>query len=186
MVVPAQFLVWGILFTGTVALLPSLLVYNVTTEHREFMKRWNKDAPADLRETPGTFPWGTAVFVGLFTVGCSLATAKFLIEPKYTEYKVFSDRVEFSEGLLNRIQRTVVFDQVLDVHLTEGVLQQTKGVGSVTLVSNQLVSAGKGHLTNLSFDMWNVPEPQQVYELIRSLALKKGPAEPPAAPDPAT
>jgi hypothetical protein len=67
----------------------------------------------------------------------------------------------------------VVFDQVIDVKLTEGVLQQTKGVGSVTLVTKQLVAGAQGNLTNRSFSMWNVPDPQEVYDLIRSLALKK-------------
>jgi hypothetical protein len=182
--VPAQFLVWGILVTGIASLVVSLIVANIVAHDREFTKHWNEGAPADWRKPePGTFPWGIAAFIGLFAAGCSLSAAKFLYEPKCTEYKIFSDRAEYYEGLLNRNQRTVMFNQVIDVQLAEGVLQQTQGVGSVTLITKQLVSDTKGNLKNRGFSMRNVPEPQQVYELICALALKKEPADPAAAAD---
>ena len=57
------------------------------------------------------------------------------------------------------------------MQLTEGVLQRTAGAGTVTLVTQQLVSQGDGRLSNRTFWLYNVPDPGGVYELIRSLAL---------------
>jgi uncharacterized membrane protein YdbT with pleckstrin-like domain len=99
---------------------------------------------------------------------------KFFQEPSRTTYSIFSDRVEYEEGLWNRHRRTVVFDQVVDVELTEGVLQQTQGAGTVTLVTQQLVSEQDGKLSNRRIALQNVPQPREVYELIRSFALKEG------------
>ena len=59
-----------------------------------------------------------------------------------------------------------------DSHLSEGVFQQQKGVGTVTIVTQRLVVEGKGKLGNLSIPMSNIPEPREIYDLIRSLAIK--------------
>jgi uncharacterized membrane protein YdbT with pleckstrin-like domain len=99
---------------------------------------------------------------------------KVFNEPSRTTYTIYPDRVEYCEGLWNRNRRTLVFDQVIDVELTEGVLQQTQGAGTVTLVTQQLVSLGEGNLSNRRIALSNVPQPKEVYDLIRSLALKKG------------
>jgi Bacterial PH domain len=172
--VPAQFFVWGILVTGIVSLAPALIVGNIVQQDREFTKDWNRNVPAELRKgEPGTFPWGIAVFAGCFLAGASLAGLTFLYAPRYTEYRIFPNRAEYYQGLFNRTQRTVVFDQVIDVKLSEGVLQQTKGVGTITLITKQLVSVNQGQLTNRTFSMRNVPEPQQVYEQICALALRR-------------
>ena len=62
-------------------------------------------------------------------------------------------------------------DTIIDVQLTEGVLQRTVGAGSITLVSQQVVSTGEGVFSNRTFRLGNVPDPGGAYELIRSLAL---------------
>src|SRR5688572_23313976 len=117
-VVPAQFFVWGIVIPAVIALGISLFVGNIVDRDRAFTRKWNQSAPADWRESePGTFPWGVAVFFAVFAVGAGVATVKLVVEPRYTEYKVFPDRAEYSEGFFNRSQRTVVFDQVIDVRL---------------------------------------------------------------------
>ncbi len=92
-------------------------------------------------------------------------------EPEKTAYRIFENKLEYYEGLLSRHQRTVVFDQVIDVQLTEGLLQQTKNAGSVTLITQQLVSSGEGKLSNRSVVLKNVPRPQEVYDLLRGLAI---------------
>jgi hypothetical protein len=68
-----------------------------------------------------------------------------------------------------------VLDQVIDVELSEGVLQQTQGAGTVKLVTQQLVSQGEGRLSNRTIALRNIPQPKEVYELLRSLALKHHP-----------
>ncbi len=67
----------------------------------------------------------------------------------------------------------MIFDPVIDVQLTEGLLQQTRGAGTITLVTPQLVSSGDAQLSNRQIALHNVPEPHQAYDLIRSVALQK-------------
>jgi hypothetical protein len=159
LVVPAQFFVvclQCLLLTGLCALMVAIL--------------WEKNLFALL-----FVPLG-----GLSLALLPFAAVRFLLHPRYAEYKVFPDRVEYYEGFFIRRFRTVAFDQEMDVRLEEGFLQRAKGVGTVRLVTRVLVPGQDGQPvpTRNSIAMWNVPEPQQVYELIRSLMRGKPPATP--------
>ena len=163
-VVPAQFFVWGPLLATAISLFTSFMSKGVGMMF-------------------GVDPFGSSsstlqvvVFVLAFIACIAFIGAKVFYEPTFTTYTILADRVEYFEGLWNRHRRTLVFDQVIDVELTEGVLQQTRGAGTVTLVTQQLVSQGEGQLSNRRIALKNVPQPKEVYELIRSLALKKGKA----------
>ena len=115
--------------------------------------------------------YGVIVFVLAFSAAMVLCYLKTFIEPGRTIYRVYADRIEYEEGLLARHRRTLVFDQVIDVSVAEGLLQQTRAVGTITLVTQQLMSAGEGQLSNRHISLGNVPDPQGVYDLIRSLAI---------------
>jgi uncharacterized membrane protein YdbT with pleckstrin-like domain len=159
-VVPAQFFVWGPLIAGFISLFPGFFTFVIS---QMFGEPFQGPDP-----TYGLIAFGLAfvVCMGFLWVRC-------FKEPERTVYAIFPDRVEYDEGLLNRHRRTVVFDQVMDVELTEGVLQQTRQAGTVTLVTQQLVSGQDGRLSNRRIALTNVPQPREVYELVRSLALKK-------------
>jgi hypothetical protein len=73
---------------------------------------------------------------------------------------------------LNRYRRTIVLNQIIDVQLSEGIFQQQKGVGTITIITERLVIGEKGKLGNLSISLINIPEPRETYDLIRSLAIK--------------
>lgn len=120
-------------------------------------------------------PFGLAfaVYCMSFVVFMALLWAKHFLEPAKTCYRIFADRVEYAEGLWSRQYRTVIYDQVIDVELTEGVLQQTQRVGTVTLVTQQLISNQQGRLSNRRFALVNIPDARGIYELIRSLAIKR-------------
>jgi hypothetical protein len=90
-----------------------------------------------------------------------------------TTYRIYRDRIEVEGGLVNRRERTVLIGGIIDVRLTEGVLQRTQGAGTVTLVIQPLVSQGEGQLTHQTISLSNVPQPRELYDLIRSLALDK-------------
>ena len=90
-----------------------------------------------------------------------------------TTYRIYRDRIESEEGLVNRQRRTVLIGRIIDVQLTEGVLQRTRGAGTVTLVIQPLVSQGQGHLAHQTIRLGNIPQPREVYDLIRSLALDR-------------
>jgi hypothetical protein len=158
-VVPAQFFVFGLLYPGLVVAPLLLLLW----------LNWGS-GPSVLGVLAAIMGLLTAV-LAVFSVAA--AAVRFLIEPRYAEYKVFSDRVEYQGGFFIRRLRTVTFDQEMDVRLEEGLLQRAKRVGTVKLVTSELVSGQDGQLTKNRFAMWNVPEPQQVYDLIRSLVRRK-------------
>ncbi|HYH68254.1 MAG TPA: PH domain-containing protein [Urbifossiella sp.] len=168
-VVPAQFFVLGPLVAGVVAIFPAFFVFVVSGIFGDPFER--------LIRGPDTGAAFTMYFLA-FAVVLALIGLKCFREPQLTTYRVFADRVEYTEGFFNKHRRTVVFDQVIDVELTEGVLQQTRQAGTVTLVTQQLVSDSDGRLSNRKVALVNVPEPRVVYDLIRSLAIKPG--QPPA------
>ncbi len=166
-VVPAQYFVWGPLISGFISVFPAMFVFVISN-----MISMATGDPFQ-RVNQGPLVWyGVAVYVISFIVCMVLIGIKVYNEPSRTTYTIFPNRVEYYEGLWNRHRRTLVFDQVIDVELTEGVLQQTQGAGTVTLITQQLVSQGEGQLSNRRIALKNVPQPKEIYELIRSLALK--------------
>lgn len=165
-VVPAQFAVVGPLAAGFFALFPGMFTFIISNIIAAVAGR-------DLFGGP-VIVYGLVVYLLAFAGVLYLVYLKMFVEPRRTSYAVFKDRIEYDEGLLTRHRRTLVFDQVIDVHLTEGVLQQTRGAGTITLITQQLVSSGEAHLSNRQIAMRNVPEPRKIYDLVRSLAMKQG------------
>jgi hypothetical protein len=162
-VVPAQYFVWAPLIAGFISFLPAFFTVFFSLVGTD----WTGDRLA------GSFKSGLAVFAVCFVLLMVLLGIKAFQEPRRTSYMVFPDRIEYDEGHWNRHRRTAVFDQVIEVELTEGLLQRTSGAGTVTLITQQLVSGSEGQLSNRRIALSNVPEPRAVYELIRSLALSK-------------
>ncbi len=156
-VVPAQFLVAGPIAAGFLAIFPGFFTFVIS----------NMIAmPFEPTLGPGLVAFGLTFAVILGLIGL-----KTLYEPGLTAYAIYPDRIEFEEGLLNRQRRTVLLDKIIDVQLTEGVLQRTAGAGTISLTTQQLVSQGDGRLSNRTFHLSNVSDPGGVYELVRSLAL---------------
>jgi uncharacterized membrane protein YdbT with pleckstrin-like domain len=173
-VVPAQYYLWGPLISFGVALFTGVFVGGLYTA-------WSD--PFNPAKESSVFHPGIIVFFLVFSVAMVLIYLQVFFGPAKTRYTIFPDRVEYDEGLWTRHRRTLVFDQVIDVELTESVLQQTRAAGTVTLVTRQLVSGANNQLANQRVALRNVPEPKDVYELLRSLALKKTKAEPDPAAD---
>ena len=164
-IVPAQFLVYGPLAAGFFAVFPGMFVFIISNIIAAVAGR-------DMFDGPLVTP-GLVVYLLAFAGVLYLVYLKIYQEPRRTSYTVFEDRLEYDEGFLTRHRRTLVFDQVIDVHLTEGILQQTKGAGTIVLITQQLISGGEGHLSNRQIALRNVPEPRKVYDVVRSLALAK-------------
>lgn len=158
-VVPAQYFVQGPLLAGFASIFPGFFAFVISN--------------MALRSFDPVFSVGILVYLVSFMLCMALMWVKVFQAPSRTTYTIFPDRVEYDEGLWNRHRRTLVFDQVIDLELSEGILQQTQGAGTVTLVTQQLVSAGEGRLSNRRIAFSNVPKPNEFYDLIRSLALKK-------------
>jgi membrane protein YdbS with pleckstrin-like domain len=156
-IVPAQFLVWGPIVAGFLAFFPGFFTFVISNMLA---------MPFSPTFGPGLVAYGLVFAVILGLIGLNVFFA-----PRLTSYAIYPDRIEFAEGLFSRRRRTVLLDKIMDVQLSEGVLQRTAGAGSIVLVSNQIMSLGQGRWSNQTFRLSNVPDPGGVYELIRSLAL---------------
>lgn len=163
-VVPAQYFIWGPAIAGFISLFPGFFTFVISQMVGNPFERMGRGPD---------ITYGLVVFLLSFAVCMGFLAVKCFMEPERTRYSVYSDRIEYDEGLFNRHRRTVVFDQVIDVELTEGMLQQTRQAGTVTLVTQQLVGGQDGRLSNRRIALQNVPKPREVYELVRSVALKK-------------
>ena len=155
-VVPMQYFVFGPLAAGFVSIFPGMFAFIISN--------------MIAQSFDPVVRYGLIVYVISFLVVMYLLYLKFFKEPGKTRYRIFKNKLEYYEGFLNRQQRTVVFDQVIDVLLAEGVFQQAKSAGSVTLITQQLVSSGDGRLSNRSVVLKNIPNPQEIYDLMRDLA----------------
>jgi uncharacterized membrane protein YdbT with pleckstrin-like domain len=167
-VVPAQFLVVGPLVAGFLALFPGFFTLVLSNIIASFTLVLGDRMAGRFEPVLGP---ALVVFALAFVAILALFGLKVFCEPGRTSYAIYPDRIEFEEGLLNRQRRTVLLDKIIDVQLTEGVLQRTAGAGTITLVTQQLVSEGEGRLSNRTFRLGNVPDPGGLYELVRSLAL---------------
>lgn len=163
-VIPIQYFVWGTLAAGFISLFPGFFVFIISNIIQGATGRHSFDGPV--------FIYGATAYILSFVLSMFLIYLKTFREPLRTTYTIFENRIEYDEGFLNRNRRTLVFDQVIDVHLAEGLLQQTKGAGTITLVTQQLVSSGEGKLSNRRIALRNVPKAEETYDLIRSLAMK--------------
>ena len=156
-VVPAQLLVFGPIAAGFLALLPGFVTFVVGNM-------------MVMRFEPVLGP-ALVVYALAFVTILALVALRGFYQPSLTSYAIYPDRIEFEEGLLNRQRRTVLLDRIIDVQLTEGLLQRTAAAGTVGLVTQQLVSQCEGRLSNRTFHLNNVADPGGVYELVRSLML---------------
>jgi uncharacterized membrane protein YdbT with pleckstrin-like domain len=169
--IPIQFLVQGGIISAFLSFFPAvfaLVLSNIIAGVGRFAHGFPGQGPAGFSPI---FGWGIGVYLISFLGMMSLLALKYLVEPAKTTYGIYSDRIEYDEGLLNRNHRTLLFDQVIDVQLFEGLFQQTRGVGTITLITQQLVSSGEGKLANRTIQLTNIPEPREVYDLVRSLAI---------------
>jgi Bacterial PH domain len=131
-----------------------------------------------MTERPGpSLGIGIVIYLIAFALVMALSGWRVFSCPGVTTYRIYRDRIESEEGLVNRQRRTVLIGRIIDVQLTEGVLQRTQGAGTVTLVIQPLVSQGQGNLAHQTIRLGNIPQPREVYDLIRSLALDRKVAE---------
>ena len=165
-VVPTRFLIAGPLLGAVVALFPGVFAFVISNLISAVAGGGDFDGPMVV--------FGLIGYILGFAAALVLFYLKTFKEPLRTCYKVYTDRLEYDEGFLTRHRRTLVFDQVIDVQLTEGLLQQSKNAGTITLVTQQLVSSGEAQLSNRQIALRDVPNPREAYDLIRSVALDKG------------
>ena len=161
-IVPLQYFVWGPVSSAFISIFPGFGVFIISNMILGFLDDAGFDGPV--------ITYGLIAYVISFIASMYFIYLKAFVEPTRTTYSIYDDRIEYYEGFLNRNHRTLLYDQVIDVQLAEGILQQTKNAGTITLITQQLVESGDAKLSNRRISLRNVPNPQELYEVIRSSA----------------
>jgi uncharacterized membrane protein YdbT with pleckstrin-like domain len=145
-VVPAQLYACGTIVGGFVALFPAFFAGIITMA---------------ITEKPGpSLAFGLLVYLSVFVVIMALSGWRVYSVPGVTSYRIYRDRIEIEEGLVNRRERTVLIGSIIDVQLTESALQRPQGARTVTLVMQPFVSQSQGQLAHQTVSLSNVPEPR--------------------------
>jgi membrane protein YdbS with pleckstrin-like domain len=141
----------------------------------------------------GVFFGGIGAATGLFpnamSTGFIFGAAAFVAMPivtylgkklnySQTEYRFYSDRLEFDEGFLTVSKKVIKFRDVRETTLRKGVLQRTCDLGSIYLAT---LATGSGQGTNLSASLGfsnvsasgivvrDIGEPDVTFEKVRKL-----------------
>jgi membrane protein YdbS with pleckstrin-like domain len=95
-----------------------------------------------------------------------------------TEYRFFSDRLEFEEGFFSLNRKVIKYRDVKEVTLREGILQRSVGLGTIYLAplatgsgprNNPFFSMGFGNVSASGIAVRDVQTPVEVYERVRKL-----------------
>src|SRR5258708_29885906 len=96
----------------------------------------------------------------------------------WSEYRFYSDRLEFDEGFYSVNKKVIKFRDVKEATLRKGILQRTCDLGSVYLAtlatgsarnSNPFVALGFGNVSASGVIVRDIPDPDATFEKIRQL-----------------
>lgn len=163
-VVPTD-MILGLIGAGFLAIFPAMFAFMISNA----LSR-NHFEPV--------FGWGIGVYIAACLLFASLMAMKVFLEPGQTVYSLYSDRLEYYEGFLTRVRRTLMYDSVLEIELQEGVLQRNFGAGTIKLTTRNLLANGEGKLSSRIIHLYNIPEPVAAYELLRSLIKPQSSSQP--------
>ena len=118
--------------------------------------------------------FGAAAFVGIPVVayvGKKLNYAR-------TEYRFYSDRLEFDEDFFSINKKVIKLRDVKEVTLRKGVLQRIYGLGTIYLATlatgstanfNPFVALGFGNVSASGVSVRDIANPDEVFEKIRRI-----------------
>lgn len=163
-VVAGQFLVWGPLLSAFVAVIPGVFAFVLSNLFVIGFAGGLGEDPIHAGSGGVVIIYGLIAYLLAFVACMTILGFKAFRTPANTTYTIFPDRIEFEEGFVNYQRRTVVLDQVMDVILHQSALQRKRGAGTIVLIAR---------LGTRAVVLKDVPDPVEVYELIRKLALEK-------------
>ncbi len=105
--------------------------------------------------------FGTLFFVGIPVLAFRVAKRS----AEQTEFRFFSDKLEYFEGFFNVEQKRIDLADVTEVSLTKGVLQSKHGLGTVHLSTRVGVVTSRRPGIRLA----NIEDPDLVYENVTKL-----------------
>lgn len=120
------------------------------------------------------FPdWLTfAVFGGLFFFLFPILV--YVIKKKSyskTEYRFFSDRMEYYEGFFSIEEKAIKYKNVTEVYLRKGVFQKMYGLGTIVLSTPATGTRGASRARS-GISVVDIENPDEVYSKIKELVDK--------------
>jgi membrane protein YdbS with pleckstrin-like domain len=95
-----------------------------------------------------------------------------------TEYRFYSDRLEFDEGFFSINKKVIKFRDVKETTLRQGILQRTYGLGSIYLATlatgstgntNPFTALGFGNVSASGVIVRDVGDPETTFQKVRQL-----------------
>ncbi|MFA5887854.1 MAG: PH domain-containing protein [Candidatus Nanoarchaeia archaeon] len=114
--------------------------------------------------------------LGVLLIACvGLYICFKIMSLRATTYKFYKDKVEFYEGFLRRIQRTVPYSKITDTILTQSLLDRLLYTGTIQLVTAGSISTGSALFAKHRFAgimLEFVPEPEKNFAKIQQFIHK--------------
>ena len=79
-----------------------------------------------------------------------------------TEYRFFDDNLEYAEGFLNVVNKSIRFDKIQETGMTRGVIQKKYGVGTIVL------KTASQHL-NSGIYLKDIENSEHIYETVKQI-----------------
>jgi membrane protein YdbS with pleckstrin-like domain len=95
-----------------------------------------------------------------------------------TEYRFFTDHLEFEEGFFSINKKVIKFRDVKEVTLRKGILQRIYGLGTIYLAtlatgssrgSNPFLALGFGNVSASGVSVRDITDPDQAFDKIRQM-----------------
>lgn len=142
----------------------------------------------------GLFFGGIGTAIGIFpknsiTASYAIGVVAFFVIPivayvgkklnySRTEYRFYSDRLEFDEGFFTINKKVIKYRDVKETTLRKGILQRNYDLGSIYLAtlatgstrnSNPFVALGFGNVSASGVIVRDISDPDAAFETIRQL-----------------
>jgi len=108
--------------------------------------------------------------IGFFLLGAILSIWYRKTSNDHIEYRIFSNRIEYFEGLFTVEQKTVKFVDVSEIYLRKGVLQKRYNLGSIFLMTKGFMLpmiGGRGSLGGMV--LRDIEDPDAIYQQLKQL-----------------
>ena len=147
-----------------------------------FFTIWCAGFIGGIAMSTGLFPksWPIHYVVGAAAFFAIPLVAYFGKKLNYsrTEYRFYSDRLEFDEGFFSVNKKVIKFRDVKETSLRKGILQRIYGLGSIYLATlatgstrgtNPFVALGFGNVSASGIIVRDIRDPDSIFEKVRQL-----------------
>jgi uncharacterized membrane protein YdbT with pleckstrin-like domain len=95
-----------------------------------------------------------------------------------TEYRFYTDRLEFEEGFFSINEKVIRFRDIKEVTLRKGIFQRIYGLGTIYLATlatgsgqnfSPFVALGFGNVSGSGISVRDIADPDQTFDRIRQL-----------------